>query len=62
MSGGHKPSPNDDTFIPEPAHFARQLGWTKGWGPAWSWFRLAAVAGELYWLNRPRPAVEDVAA
>lgn len=62
MRNGGGKSPADDTFIPEPALFARQLGWTKGFGPAWSWTRLCRVAEQLYWERRPRPSVTDVAA
>ena len=62
MTGTHKDWRTDDNLIPEPALIARQLGWTHGWGKAWSWARLVNVAEEQYWANRPRPTVEDVAA
>lgn len=53
MTGGSRTLTNDDGLIPEPVYFARKLGWTKGWGKAWSWWRLCEVAGESYWANRP---------
>lgn len=61
-SGTHRTWSTHDDLIPEPALLARQLGWTRGWGKAWSWKRLCDVAEECYWLNRPAARkVEDAA-